>query len=168
MNSGVDRATERFAPIQLAALSKCVRFRQSSDLALLGRGVRRRVVGSVAGFGWLACGFGRWLVAGGSPVNAFLVAETARGAKVKPGDHIRNRRVKGGTWVVLKLERSRVRVRCLDTGTPATISRRELDRWEVAWSPLEGPGYESLYRWTDKVLRRVDAPQPRVTLGGAS
>jgi len=165
MSSGFDRATERFAPIQLAALSKCVRFRQSSDLALLGRGVRRRVVGFGAGFGLVACGIGRWLVAGGSPVNALLVAGNQTGGTVNTGDHIRNKRVNGGTWVVLKKDRGKVRVRCLETGVPAVIPRSELDRWEVKWSPSERPGFEGLVR-DRRMLCRVDAPRPRVSLAG--
>ena len=75
MNSGVDRATERFAPIQSAASSRCVRFRQRQEFAQLSRTLPLLADEFRAGYVLAARNFGRWLVAGPFPVNALLVAD---------------------------------------------------------------------------------------------
>lgn len=78
------------------------------------------------------------------------------------GDHIANRKVKGGTYVVISRTRKHLRVRCLETGVPALIRRNELDRWVIVFSPkdegLNGPGLEGL-RKNGRFYTRVDAPK---------
>lgn len=74
-----------------------------------------------------------------------------------PGDHIRSKKVKGGEWLVTGSTETHVLVRCRTTGTPARISRNEVDRWRTVWSPeLSGPGLEGLRR-EGRMLVRVDA-----------
>lgn len=80
---------------------------------------------------------------------------------MNPGDHIRNRKVKGAVWQVLGHTKSHVLVRCLDTGVPATVRRSELDRWVTVFEAE--PGLEGLER-KGRMLVRSDAPKPRVSL----
>jgi hypothetical protein len=77
------------------------------------------------------------------------------------GDHIRNRRVKGAVWQVLGHTKTHVLVRCLDTGTPATVSRSELDSWVTVFEAE--PGLEGL-ELKGSMWVRTDAPHPRVSL----
>lgn len=77
------------------------------------------------------------------------------------GDHIRNRKVKGSTYVVVGRDRKYLKVRDIYTGVPSLILRKELDRWQVTWSPkdecLDGPGLEGLLR-RGEYLTRLDRP----------
>jgi hypothetical protein len=80
---------------------------------------------------------------------------------MNPGDHIRNRKVKGAVWQVLGHTKSHVLVRCLDTGVPATVRMSELDRWVTVFEAE--PGLEGLER-KGAMWVRSDAPKPRVSL----
>ena len=80
---------------------------------------------------------------------------------MNPGDHIRNRRVKGAVWQVLGLTDSHVLVRCLDTGVPATVRMSELDRWKTVFEAE--PGLDG-WEMKGSMWVRTDAPKPRVSL----
>lgn len=81
------------------------------------------------------------------------------------GDHIRNSKVKGGIWQITGHTRKHLLVRCLETGVPALISRKELDRWHCVFTCR--PGLEGLEK-KGAMLVRTDAPKPRVSLAGVT
>jgi hypothetical protein len=81
------------------------------------------------------------------------------------GDHIRNRKVKGAVWQITGHTRKHLLVRCLETGVPALISRKELDRWHCVFTCR--PGLEGLEK-KGAMLVRTDAPKPRVSLAGVT
>ena len=80
---------------------------------------------------------------------------------MNPGDHIRNRRVKGSVWQVTGLTKTHVLVRCLETGIPATVRKSELDSWVTVFEAE--PGLEGL-EMKGSMWVRTDAPKPRVSL----
>lgn len=74
------------------------------------------------------------------------------------GDHLTSRKVKGSTYQVVGKDRKYLRVRCLQTGTPALIRRNQLDRWQVVFTPKAEPGLQGLEK-KGRFLVRTDAPE---------
>ena len=101
-------------------------------------------IGDSGLFGSVAPGIGRWLVAGGWPVVARLVAGAAR--KETRLEHVRDE--KGKVWEVHRPKSGGVLLRA--GGGIRWVSVIDLDRMVPA------PGFED-FRWDRSWLRRTDA-----------